>query len=100
MVVVTQPTADPNRVPELFEADAKNWLLFCGLGYFAGWCTACYLGMKYQVQLIALTDKYFEFKLRCNWFLWIFPGVLMIVGVVVYGVMIGMAAVGQVDISF
>ena len=50
IVIVTQPAADPNRVPELFEADAKNWLLFCGLGYFAGWCTACYLGMKYQVQ--------------------------------------------------
>ena len=49
-VIVTQPAADPNRVPELFEADAKNWFLFCCLGYFAGWCTACYLGMKYQVH--------------------------------------------------
>ena len=50
IVIVTQPAVDTNRVPELFEADAQNWLLYCGLGYFAGWCTACYLGMKYQVK--------------------------------------------------
>ena len=56
-VIVTQPAADLNRVPELFEADAKNWFLFCCFGYFAGWCTACYLGMKYQVQLIEFTEN-------------------------------------------
>ena len=73
MVVVTQPTADPNRVPELFEADAKNWLLFCGLGYFAGWCTACYLGMKYQVQLIKLTENISNSSFDATGFCGYFP---------------------------
>ena len=49
VVIVTQPDDDLKRVPELFDADAKNWILFCALGCFAGWCTACNLGMKYQV---------------------------------------------------
>lgn len=74
VIIVQQPQHDTNHIPELFEADSKDWLLFCALGYFMGWCTACYLGLKYQ--------------LKCNWFLWIFPGVLFIAGGVVYGVMV------------
>ena len=42
-------------IPELFEADAQNWLLCCCLGHFFGLCTACYLGMKFQVQSNRIT---------------------------------------------
>ena len=31
--------------------------------------------------------NYFIIQLKCNWFLWIFPGILFIAGAVVYGVM-------------
>merc|ERR1712187_533866 len=73
VIIVQQPQHDTDHVPEIFETDSKDWFLFCAMGYFFGWCTACYLGMKYQ--------------LKCNWFLWIFPGILFIAGAVVYGVM-------------
>lgn len=74
VIIVQQPQHETNHVPELFETNSKDWFIFCALGYFMGWCTACYLGMKY--------------KLKCNWFLWIFPGILFIAGAVVYGVMV------------
>ena len=32
--------------------------------------------------------NYFIIQLKCNWFLWIFPGILFIAGAVVYGVMV------------
>ena len=51
VVVVQQPQQDPNHVPELFETDSKKWFVFCGLGWFVGWCTACYLGGKYKVSM-------------------------------------------------
>ena len=51
VIIVQQPQQDPNHVPEIFETDSKDWFLFCAMGYFFGWCTACYLGMKYQVRI-------------------------------------------------
>ena len=86
VVIVTQPAADPNKVPELFESDAEKWCLFCCLGHFTGWCTAFYLGMKYQVQSAQLNNQRFRFQLRCNPFLWTFPMVLMIAGYTGYKV--------------
>ena len=52
VVVQQQPQQQhQSHVPELLETESKDWFLFCGLGWFFGWCTACYLGQKYKVCL-------------------------------------------------
>ena len=56
VVIIQQPQQDLTHVPELFETGSKDWFLFCGLGYFVGWCTACYLGGKYKVCLTVFSN--------------------------------------------